>query len=202
MPTAKIENINTFSTGIQLDILREDSLFPDISGNKFRKLKYNIEAAKKQDKKQLISFGGAFSNHIAAVAKAGEKYDFQTFGIIRGEELASKPLNNTLQFATKKGMQLQFVSRKEYQERNSESYLKNLQNSFPEAYIIPEGGTNSLAIKGCEEILGEHTKPYDYIAIAVGTGGTISGLINSATPNQNILGFPALKGSFLRNILR
>ncbi len=104
MPTAKIENINTISTGIQLDILREDSLFPDISGNKFRKLKYNIEAAKKQDKKQLISFGGAFSNHIAAVAKAGEKYDFQTFGIIRGEELASKPLNNTLQFATKKGI--------------------------------------------------------------------------------------------------
>lgn len=170
-----------------------------ISGNKFRKLKYNLIEAKSLDFTSLITFGGAFSNHIAAVASAGKEYGFKAIGIIRGEELFDKiDTNPTLSFAKSCGMTFEFVSRELYRNKASDDFLKSLKEKYPDAYIVPEGGTNDLAIKGCQEILTEEDDEFDFICCAVGTGGTISGIINSSNLNQKILGFPALKGDFLK----
>jgi 1-aminocyclopropane-1-carboxylate deaminase len=184
---------------VSLFIKREDLLHPFISGNKYRKLKYNIEAAKQQNFGTLLTFGGAFSNHICAVAAAGKTYGFETIGIIRGEEVASQiPQNPTLQFAVENGMRLQFVSREAYRNKNEPGFLEKLQQQFGAFYLIPEGGTNGLAVKGCQEILTDEDSDFDFICCSVGTGGTISGLINSAKSCQQVLGFPALKGDFLK----
>ncbi|WP_435413431.1 1-aminocyclopropane-1-carboxylate deaminase/D-cysteine desulfhydrase [Psychroserpens mesophilus] len=172
---------------------------PYVSGNKLRKLKYNLIAAKKREKKVLLTFGGAFSNHIAAVAYAGKEQGFQTIGIIRGDELKNvKPLNATLSFSKTCGMSFKFVSRAHYRNRMSQDFIAQLEEEFGEFFLIPEGGTNALAVKGCEEILEDTDLNYDYVCCSVGTGGTISGLINSSSTNQKIIGFPALKGDFLR----
>lgn len=182
----------------QLSIKPEYKIHPYISGNKYRKLKYNLHKA--QDTKQytLLTFGGAFSNHIAAVAAAGKKYGFKTIGIIRGEELVAKVASNpTLRFAADCGMLLKFVSRSDFRRKNEDSFLEALKAEYGQFYLIPEGGTNALAVKGCEEILTEADAHFDFICCSVGTGGTISGLINSALPHQKVLGFPALKGGFL-----
>ncbi len=187
---------------VSLTVKREDLIHPHISGNKYRKLKYNIAFAKANTYKTLLTFGGAYSNHIAATALAGMHYGFQTVGVIRGEELGvdlEKTLkeNTTLAQAVSCGMQLKFVSREMYKQKEEASVLRLLKKEYPDAYMLPEGGTNELAIKGCEEILAEADLSYDYICCAVGTGGTISGIINSSSPSQKILGFPALKGNFL-----
>ncbi|MBR9845457.1 MAG: 1-aminocyclopropane-1-carboxylate deaminase/D-cysteine desulfhydrase [Algicola sp.] len=172
---------------------------PYVSGNKLRKLKYNLMEAKKRNKAVLLTFGGAFSNHIAAVAYAGQEHGFQTIGIIRGEELNEQnSLNATLSFAKSCGMQFKFVSRDVYRNKTSESFIEQLQRAFGDFYLIPEGGTNALAVKGCEDILTEADLKFDYVCCPVGTGGTISGLINSSHSTQKIIGFPALKGDFLR----
>ncbi|MGY0393165.1 1-aminocyclopropane-1-carboxylate deaminase/D-cysteine desulfhydrase [Bizionia sp. KMM 8389] len=170
-----------------------------ISGNKYRKLKFNIETAKKQNLETILTFGGAYSNHIAAVAAAGNRYGFKTIGVIRGEELVNKiSSNSTLVYARSQGMQFHFISREDYRNKTDESFKASLKTKFGDFYLIPEGGTNDLAVKGCEEILTEVDAEFDFITCAVGTGGTISGLINSAKKHQKILGFPALKGDFLR----
>lgn len=177
---------------VDLFLKREDNIHPFISGNKYRKLKYNIEYAQERGFKKLLTFGGAYSNHIAAVAYVGEMFGFETLGIIRGEELKDKIDNNpTLSFAKGHGMEFQFITREAY---------RNDKENFADKdyYIIPEGGTNSFAIKGCEDILTEADSEFNYMCTAVGTGGTISGLINCSQPSQQVLGFPALKGSFLQ----
>ncbi len=186
--------------GISLVIKREDVLHPKVSGNKFRKLKYNLITAKEQCADTLVTFGGAFSNHIAATAAAGKEFGFNTIGIIRGDELADKVTENpTLSFAQQCGMQFKFISRQQYRKKMNPDFLAQLKNEFGNFYMLPEGGTNELAIKGCEEILTEEDENFDCICVAVGTGGTIAGLINSAKKHQRVLGFPALKGDFLRN---
>ncbi len=178
-------------------------IHPIVSGNKFRKLKYNLLQAKAENQATLLTFGGAFSNHIAAVAFAGKEQGFKTIGIIRGEELKNKVFENpTLQFAEDCGMQLDFISRESYRHKAETYFLTNLKNTFGDFYLIPEGGTNELAIKGCEEILTPEDTEFDYICCSIGTGGTISGLINSIKPHQKVLGFPALKGAFLKNEIR
>lgn len=183
---------------IHLDLKRLDLIHPHISGNKFYKLKYNLQHAKQLGLDTLITFGGAFSNHIAATAYAAHYFGFQSIGIIRGEELADQHLNHTLATASQFGMQLEFINRQDYRNKEQPDFLAELQSRFPNAYIIPEGGTNSLAIQGCKEILSEQDRQnYDVICCAVGTGGTITGLIESSHFNQNILGFSALKGDFL-----
>jgi len=187
---------------VELFIKREDEIHPFVSGNKFRKLKYNIREAKSQQKKVLLTFGGAFSNHIVATAVAGNLSGFKTIGVIRGDELGKdveKTLasNSSLREARKNGMQFQFVSREQYRNKSSKEFISELEKQFGDFYLIPEGGTNDLAIKGCEEILIEEDNKFDYICCAIGTGGTISGLINSVKTHQNIIGFPALKGDFL-----
>lgn len=185
--------------GIELHLKREDKIHPFISGNKYRKLKYNIIEAQNQKKDTLLTFGGAYSNHITAVASAGKEFGFNTIGVIRGEELESKISKNpTLKFAQQCGMKFKFVSREVYRDKTSSEFLNALKNEIVEFHLIPEGGTNELAVKGCEEILTEEDKAFDIICCAVGTGGTISGLINATEPHQNILGFPALKGDFLQ----
>ncbi|UKM64806.1 pyridoxal-phosphate dependent enzyme [Flavobacteriaceae bacterium GSB9] len=187
------------SMDVELFLKREDRIHPFVSGNKYRKLKYNLSEVKKQGFTTLLTFGGAFSNHIAAVASAGNSIGFKTIGIIRGEELKSKiNVNPTLGFAKQKGMQLEFVSREFYREKHSTRFLNILRERFGDFYLIPEGGTNNLAVKGCEEILTEDDKQFDFICCSVGTGGTISGLINCSKVRQQVLGFPALKGDFLQ----
>ena len=187
------------NSGVELFLKREDAIHPFISGNKYRKLKYNLEEAKKLGFKKLLTFGGAFSNHIAAVAFAGKAFGFETIGIIRGEELIDKiEENSTLAFAESCGMQFEFVTREVYRDKNTEYFKENLKHKYEDFFLIPEGGTNPLAIKGCEEILTEADKDFDFVCCAVGTGGTISGIINCSQPSQQILGFPALKGNFLQ----
>ena len=183
---------------IELYIKREDVLHDEISGNKFRKLKYNLIEAKKIGFTKLLTFGGAYSNHIAAVAAAGRDYGFETIGIIRGEELQGKYLENpTLKKASENGMRFSFVSRTQYRDKTNPDFLVELKQQFGDSYVIPEGGTNEFAVKGCEEILTADDELFDFICCAVGTGGTISGIINSLQPHQKALGFPALKGDFL-----
>lgn len=183
---------------VHLTVKREDKLHKHISGNKYRKLYYNLKAARKAKYTTLLTFGGAYSNHIAAVAAAGQEFGFQTIGIIRGEELIHKIKENpTLHFAQNQGMQFKFVSRKLYREKTEAYFIEELYQEFGDFYLLPEGGTNDLAIKGCEEILTKGDETYDYVCVTVGTGGTISGLINSVTNHQTVLGFPALKGDFL-----
>jgi len=188
---------------IELWIKREDLIHPFVSGNKFRKLKYNLLQAKTENKTTILTFGGAFSNHIAAVAFAGQENGFKTIGVIRGDELASKTEKNpTLKFAEEHGMKLDFIPREAYRSKNEFAFLNLLEEKHDNFYLIPEGGTNDLAIKGCEEILSVEDKKFNYICTCVGTGGTISGIINSILPHQKVLGFPALKGDFLQNEIR
>lgn len=185
------------SCGVELCVKREDLLHPFVSGNKYRKLKYNLKEAKHLGFNTILTFGGAFSNHIAAVAYAGFTAGFKTIGIIRGEELANKTNNATLKFAKKHGMCFKFVSRQAYRDKSSQYFIEKLRIAFGDFYLIPEGGTNMLAVKGCQEILKKEDNIYNTICCAVGTGGTISGLINCSQPSQQVLGFPALKGTFL-----
>ncbi len=187
---------------ITLAIKREDLLHEHISGNKFRKLYHNIIAAKEKSYNTLLTFGGAFSNHIAATAAAGKEYGMQTIGVIRGDELGknlAKTLakNPTLAFAHSQGMHFHFVSRQAYRHKTHPEFIRNLFELFGKFYLVPEGGTNELAVKGTEEILTPEDSEFDYVCSAVGTGGTIAGIINSSYPHQKILGFPALKESFL-----
>ena len=186
---------------VELFIKREDEIHPFVSGNKFRKLKYNLLEAKKQQKQNLLTFGGAFSNHIVATAVAGNLNGFKTIGIIRGDELGKNleqtlANNATLYEAHKNGMTFDFISRTQYREKSSAVFINQLKEKYGDFYLIPEGGTNDLAVKGCEEILTQDDTIFDYICCAIGTGGTIAGLINSAESHQQIIGFPALKGSF------
>ncbi len=190
------------SAQVVLDVKREDQIHAFVSGNKFRKLKYNLTEAKALGYDTILTFGGAYSNHIAATAAAGKIVGLKTIGIIRGEELGKdfdKTIseNHTLRFAHEQDMDLHFVTRETYRNKTTLVFLDELRAKFGSFYLVPEGGTNDLAIKGCEEILTAQDLEYDVVCCAVGTGGTISGIINSSLPHQKIIGFPALKGDFL-----
>lgn len=188
---------------VVLAIKREDLIHPLVSGNKYRKLKYNLKEAKQSGNTKLLTFGGAFSNHIAAIAVAAKNYDLDIVGIIRGEELVdSWRQNPTLLRAYEDGMRFKFVSRETYRKKENLDFLESLQDEFGNFYMVPEGGTNTLAIKGCEEILESTDKDFDIISVCVGTGGTIAGLINASNNNQQILGFPVLKGDFLEDNIK
>lgn len=185
---------------VTLHIRREDLIHPHISGNKFRKLKYNIEQAKKENHHTLLTFGGAFSNHLAAVAAVGAAFGFETVGMVRGEELSTAIQDNpTLLFASESGMKLEFISRETYRNKEDSSFLESLRQQFGSFYLLPEGGTNALAIRGCEEILTPEDAAFDYICCAGGTGGTAAGIIKSSNEDQEVLVFPVLKGDFLQD---
>ena len=183
--------------GIQLLIKREDLIHPEIAGNKWRKLKYNLIKAREKRINTLLTFGGAYSNHIYATAAAGKYFGFQTMGIIRGER--PEILNPTLDFAKRSKMQLHFVSRASYRDKNQ--FLNQLPFDLKSVYILPEGGTNDLALKGCAEIVknfDNHSK-IDYWCTPSGTGGTLAGIITSLATQQTAIGFSALKGDFLKS---
>jgi 1-aminocyclopropane-1-carboxylate deaminase len=175
---------------IQATMLRLDLLHPEISGNKWFKLKYNLEAA---GTRRIVTFGGAYSNHIAATAAACGLMKIPCTGIFRGERPAV--LSHTLQTAEAKGMQLEFVSREAYREKSIANY--------PDAYIIPEGGNNEAGIRGCKEILGlADTSQFTHILCACGTATTLKGLISTALPHQQVWGYVVLKGAeYLQNEL-
>jgi len=199
----KIKMLDNIRLNTQVSLKPDYLIHPTVSGNKYRKLKYNLQKAQSENYKGILTFGGAFSNHIAATAAAGLALNIPTVGVIRGEELASKiELNSTLKYAKSCGMHLEYVLRSDYKQKNDPAYLKLLLENFKNFYVIPEGGTNELAIKGCQEILSQEDLTFDIICCAVGTGGTIAGLINSSLPTQKIIGFPALKGGFLNEDIR
>lgn len=179
-----------FPRGIRLTIKREDKIHPFVSGNKFRKLKYNVAQAIHLGKHTLLTFGGAYSNHIAAVAAVGRLEGMKTIGIIRGEELQGQALNSqTLLRAQKDGMKFRFVSRELYRLKATSGFLNELNTEFESAYIIPEGGTNEFAVQGCEEILDTEDSVFTHIACSAGTGGTASGIIRVSNDNQRVLFF-------------
>lgn len=172
---------------ITLSVKRDDLLHPDISGNKWRKLKHNLLYAEANNKDHLLSFGGAFSNHIHALAAACNHFKFKSTGIIRGENHYAA--NPTLSQVQQWGMQLQFVDRKTYRLKEQTEYLDTLQSQFPNAYIIPEGGSNNLAILGVEEVVTElmqqSTQPIDHLFTATGSAGTLSGLMSGVLKHSH-----------------
>ena len=185
--------------GVRLLLWRDDLAHPDLPGNKARKLKYNLAAARQQGHHVLLTFGGAYSNHIAAVAAAGRLFGFHTIGLIRGE--ASAALNPTLAQATADGMALHFLDRTAYRRRTEPGFLAEQLARFGPAYVLPEGGTNALALSGCAELVAEIQKhtAFDALAMAVGTGGTLAGLLTGLGGRHHAVGIAALKnGGFLR----
>ena len=194
------QRINPFP-GFEITIKREDEIHPIISGNKFRKLKYNIAHLNNQSQ-PILSFGGAFSNHLAALATAGKMLGLQTVGIVRGQEWEQKwTESTTLAHCVKEGMTLHAVSREAYRLKEKSATVRALKQQFPALVCLPEGGTNALAVKGCREIIQSKDKHFDAVCAAVGTGGTLAGLIESSFKNQFILGFMALRDpSVLENV--
>ncbi len=200
-PVQKIKHHALENTDIQVFIKREELLHPQLQGNKWRKLKYNIAEAKRQKHHTLLTFGGAHSNHIYATAAAGNIFDFKTIGIIRGER--TEPLNETLDFAEKNGMILEFITRSEYRAKHTSDFLDGLKIKFGDFYAIPEGGSNEYALQGVAELAEEIPDDCDFLAVACGTGATAAGLIAGANFYQKkykTLAFSALKnGFFLEN---
>lgn len=183
---------------VKLFLKREDLIHPEISGNKYWKLFFNINNYLDLNPKNplIITFGGAFSNHISAVSAVGKLLHIKTLGVIRGEEIEHKWLDNpTLAFAKRNGMNLKFVTREDY--RNKEKLTEFLTKEFPEALIIPEGGTNENAVLGIKMMLNTDTKDFDYLCTAVGTGGTIAGLSEFCEEHQKIIGFKVVEDNLL-----
>ena len=181
------------AAGVRLLVKRLDLVHPVISGNKWYKLKYNLLSAREQGYKTLLSFGGAYSNHIHALAGAGSAYGFKTIGVIRGEE--HLPLKPTLQFADDHGMQLYYLDRCDYRRKDSSEIIARLRQQLGEFFLIPEGGSNALAVKGCAEIIADIDVSFDVISCACGTGGTLTGLIVGLQGTRQALGVAVLKGA-------
>jgi 1-aminocyclopropane-1-carboxylate deaminase/D-cysteine desulfhydrase-like pyridoxal-dependent ACC family enzyme len=195
-PLQRIKEPFFSDSGIELFIKRDDLIHPEISGNKWRKLKYNLEEAEKLGKKGLLTFGGAYSNHIYATAAAGKEFGFHTIGVIRGKDASEE--NPTLSFAKSCGMTLHFIDRDEYRNKNDKDFLEKLKAEFNEPYIIPEGGANIQGVRGCAEIISEIDLSFDYICCPCGTATTLAGLVTGLKGKSKALGFAVLKnGGFL-----
>lgn len=201
LPAVPVPITKIFSkNGVQLYVKREDLVHPAVSGNKFWKLFYNIKNyhAGKPKNPLIITFGGAYSNHIAAVAAIAQELKIPSVGIIRGEELRECFYkNDTLKTANARGMQFRFVTRAQYREK--ETLTAHLAQEFPTALILPEGGTNDLAIEGVQHMLNDETVNFNYLCCAVGTGGTLAGLLKYAAPSQKVVGFPVVADESLRS---
>jgi 1-aminocyclopropane-1-carboxylate deaminase/D-cysteine desulfhydrase-like pyridoxal-dependent ACC family enzyme len=178
--------------GVRLYLKRDDLISPEIPGNKWRKLKYNLAAARAQGHHTLLTFGGAYSNHIRATAAAGHYFGFATIGVIRGEE--HLPLNPSLDYAVRHGMRLVYLDRATYRDKMSPEVIAGLHRRFGDFCLLPEGGSNAAALHGCAEIPGEIGHPFDLICCPCGTGGTLAGLAHGLLAGQRALGFSVLKG--------
>ena len=190
-PVQRIRDPWLAEQGVQLSVLRLDQVHPTISGNKWYKLKYNLQRAKEEQHDTLLTVGGAYSNHLYATAAAGSACGFRTIGIVRGE--AHEPLNPTLQFCHDQGMELHYVSREAFRQRSGAHLQKELLPQFGRHYFLPEGGTNVLAVQGCTEIIPPSPSS-NYVACGVGTGGTLAGVVASTAGETQVLGFSSLKG--------
>ncbi|GAB3575200.1 pyridoxal-phosphate dependent enzyme [Hymenobacter daeguensis] len=189
--------------GVRLLLWRDDLAHPDLPGNKARKLKYNLRAAREQGHRTLLTFGGAYSNHLAAVATAGRLFGFQTVGLVRGDApSAATALNPTLARAAADGMALHYLDRSSYRRRNEPDFVAGVLARFGPAYVLPEGGTNALALAGVAELVAEIREQgaFDALAVAAGTGGTLAGLLLGLAGQEQAIGVAALKnGGFLRS---
>lgn len=183
------------------DIQRDDLIDPIISGNKWRKLKYNLLKAEELFKLGVLTFGGPFSNHLIATAKAARNSNLKSIGIVRGNEL-SQDSNATLQACADFGMNLIFISRSEYQRKDDPYFLKELSSKYPDYFIVPEGGKNYYGIIGCQHILKETDNDYDHIYLAGGTGTTAAGVVLSVPNTTTVNLVSALKGDFLEKDIK
>lgn len=182
--------------GLDLYIKREDLIHQQISGNKWYKLKHNLRYAAEQGFTRLVSFGGAFSNHLHALAYAGQQFGFQTTGFIRGEPV--EPLNPTLADMQQWGMHLQFLSRSDYRRRHEPEFVARLVQAWQPCFVIPEGGANQWALAGCSEIvegISRQLTNYDYVCVPCGTGATLAGIVAALDKRVQVLGFSALRGA-------
>lgn len=192
-PLTRLRDVRTDARGLQLYVKRDDLIHPEVPGNKWRKLKYNLSAAKDQGHTRLLTFGGAFSNHIRAVAAAGYYFGFSTVGVIRGEK--HEPLNESLAYAVSRGMTLTYMDRSTFRQKTEPAVLAALVDEFGPCYVVPEGGTNSLGVQGCAELPNEIDMDFDVICCACGTGGTLAGIAAGLREHsQAALGFAVLKG--------
>lgn len=191
-PLSELVDERLAPSGVRLYLKRDDLIHPDIPGNKWRKLKYNLAAAEEQGHDTLLTFGGAYSNHIRAVAAAGHYFGFATVGVIRGEE--HLPLNPTLAYAVERGMRLRYLDRGAYRAKTDPEVIAGLRRELGDFYPLPEGGSNALALRGCAELPGEIPFTFDHICCATGTGGTLAGLALGLVDGQRAIGFAALKG--------
>nr|WP_202886037.1 pyridoxal-phosphate dependent enzyme [Kribbella sandramycini] len=195
-PLQELRDDRLTAAGLRVLLKRDDLIHPEISGNKWRKLKYNVAAAREQGQDTLLTFGGAYSNHIRATAAVGYYGGFKTIGIIRGEE--HLPLNDSLAYAESRGMRLTYLDRTTYRAKTSVAVIDDLHRQFGDFYLLPEGGSNTRAVEGSAELPGEITEPVDVLICAVGTGGTLAGVAAGLTPQQHAIGVPVLKaGAFL-----
>jgi 1-aminocyclopropane-1-carboxylate deaminase len=194
-PVQEIHSKLLDKAGVRLLVKREDLNHPFVSGNKWWKLKYNLAEAHARGKSTVLTFGGAFSNHIYATASAAKEHHLSSIGIIRGEE--TLPLNATLSFAQQNGMHVHYVSREAYRQKNDTDFIGSLTETYGDVYLIPEGGTNLLAVKGCAEFAMQElaSAAFDQLYLAVGTGGTMAGVIAGFEGTKKIVGIPVLKNA-------
>ncbi|MEU6949262.1 pyridoxal-phosphate dependent enzyme [Streptomyces sp. NPDC046316] len=199
-PLEPVEDERFTRRGLRLLLKRDDLIHPDLPGNKWRKLALNLRAA---DGRPVLTFGGAYSNHLRAMAAAGRLLGFDTIGVVRGQELADRPLNPSLARCAADGMRLVFVDRATYRAKSEPEVLAGLLAQSPTGtYVVPEGGSNALAVEGCAELGRELRGAADVVAVACGTGGTLAGLAAGLGPGQRVLGVPVLKGGFLGEEIR
>ncbi len=191
-PLQKLESPLLNEKGVELYIKRDDLIHPYVQGNKWRKLKYNLLEARLNNHKTLLTFGGPFSNHIHATAAAGKLFHFKTIGIIRGEEPEAK--SDTLHFAAECGMELYYMDREMYRQKDDPASIESLRVQIGDFYYVPEGGTNVLALEGVGEIIEEIDVDFDYLCTACGTGGTLAGLTAALKGQKQLIGFSSLKG--------
>lgn len=189
----RIEFLCADERGINVFIKRDDLIHEEVSGNKWRKLKYNIELAKSRKKNGILTFGGAYSNHLVATAAACNEIGIESIGLVRGDEL-NEDSNTTLQKCHALGMQLVFISREEYRLKNEKAYHESLSLDYPNYHIVPEGGANYYGMIGCQEILNEIKEPIDHVFVAQGTTTTSCGILLSLKPDQFLHVVPVLKG--------
>ncbi len=191
VPSPLTELVDERLGSVRMFLKRDDLIHPDIPGNKWRKLKYLVAHAREVGATTLLTFGGAYSNHIRAVAAAGRIYGFATIGVIRGEE---RPVNDGLLKAAADGMRLHYLDRATYRRKADDDVMAALRQEFGDFYAVPEGGSTVHAVRGCAEIVAEISEPFDLIACAVGTGGTLAGLAAGLGDEQSALGISVLKG--------
>lgn len=196
-PLEQLDDDRLTRRGVRVLLKRDDLIHPDFPGNKWRKLVPNLVAAREQGHTTLLTFGGAYSNHLRAVAAAGHHFGFQTVGVVRGEQ--HLPLNEVLASASDFGMRLTYLDRAAYRDQTTTHVLNRFRSEFGNCYVLPEGGSNALAVRGCAEIPREIAEPFDVICCAVGTGGTLAGISGGLSDGQRALGFAVLKGGDFLN---